>query len=115
MPMTTRFTLTTVAWLALGLLMAACTTESEPPAAAKRASETTVAPTNVPPGTYGQPPIANTRPSAKPSATAVTSSLLPDLGPAPDIKNDVWLNTDQPLNLELLRGKVVLVEFWTFG
>jgi hypothetical protein len=39
----------------------------------------------------------------------------PDLGPAPDIKNDVWLNTDIPLDLEAVRGRVVLIEFWTFG
>lgn len=40
---------------------------------------------------------------------------LPDLGPAPELVNEVWLNTDQPLRLENLRGKVVLLEFWTFG
>jgi hypothetical protein len=26
-----------------------------------------------------------------------------------------WVNTFQPLSLEKLRGKVVLLEFWTFG
>ena len=41
--------------------------------------------------------------------------LLPDLGPAPDITNEVWLNSEIPLNLEAVRGRVVLVEFWTFG
>jgi hypothetical protein len=25
-----------------------------------------------------------------------------------------WLNTDRPLTLKGLRGKVVLLEFWTF-
>jgi hypothetical protein len=25
-----------------------------------------------------------------------------------------WLNTDRPLTLAELRGKVVLLEFWTF-
>ena len=34
--------------------------------------------------------------------------------PAPEIHNDTWLNS-QPLHLEELRGKVVMVEFWTFG
>lgn len=34
--------------------------------------------------------------------------------PAPDITNPTWLNSD-PLCLADLRGKVVLVEFWTFG
>jgi hypothetical protein len=26
-----------------------------------------------------------------------------------------WLNTAQPLSLKDLRGKVVLLDFWTFG
>ncbi|MDT7044223.1 redoxin domain-containing protein [Candidatus Nitronereus thalassa] len=34
--------------------------------------------------------------------------------PAPDILNDVWLNSP-PQRLKDLRGKVVMVEFWTFG
>jgi thiol-disulfide isomerase/thioredoxin len=33
---------------------------------------------------------------------------------APDITNATWLNS-APLHLQELRGKVVMVEFWTFG
>ncbi|MDF0645149.1 MAG: redoxin domain-containing protein [Nitrospira sp.] len=33
---------------------------------------------------------------------------------APDITNQTWLNSD-PLHLNELKGKVVMVEFWTFG
>jgi len=33
---------------------------------------------------------------------------------APEITNDTWLNA-QPMSLSALRGKVVMVEFWTFG
>jgi thiol-disulfide isomerase/thioredoxin len=40
---------------------------------------------------------------------------LPDLGPAPELTNSVWLNTDSPLRLADLRGKVVGLEMWTFG
>jgi thiol-disulfide isomerase/thioredoxin len=40
---------------------------------------------------------------------------LPDLGPAPELTNAVWINSDQPLRLAGLRGKVVLLEMWTFG
>jgi hypothetical protein len=56
---------------------------------------------------------SETPPAATP--TQPPASALPDLGPAPDITNQVWLNTDEPLTLAGLRGKVVLVEFWTFG
>lgn len=40
---------------------------------------------------------------------------LPDLGSAPEFQNDVWLNSDSPVSLADQRGKVVLLEFWTFG
>jgi thiol-disulfide isomerase/thioredoxin len=40
---------------------------------------------------------------------------LPDLGPAPELTNTTWLNVDSPLRLADLRGKVVIVEMWTFG
>ncbi len=40
---------------------------------------------------------------------------LPDYGPAPELENDVWLNVDGPLRLADLRGRVVLLEMWTFG
>jgi thiol-disulfide isomerase/thioredoxin len=39
---------------------------------------------------------------------------LPDLGLAPELTNQVWLNTDRPLRLADLRGKVVLLDMWTF-
>jgi cytochrome c biogenesis protein CcdA/thiol-disulfide isomerase/thioredoxin len=45
------------------------------------------------------------------------SSGLPVLGPAPDFTgNQEWFNTadGQPLSLADLRGKVVLVDFWTY-
>src|SRR5215208_7371916 len=43
------------------------------------------------------------------------AAFLPDLGPAPELTNDAWLNVDSPLRLADLRGKVVIVEMWTFG
>ncbi|MEW6086461.1 MAG: redoxin domain-containing protein [Chloroflexota bacterium] len=39
---------------------------------------------------------------------------LPDLGLAPELTNDIWLNVDSPLRLADLRGRVVLLEMWTF-
>lgn len=49
-----------------------------------------------------------------PSA-AGSADALPDLGAAPELANEVWLNVDAPLRLADLRGKVVLVDMWTFG
>lgn len=40
---------------------------------------------------------------------------LSDFGLAPELETTVWLNVDQPLRIENLRGKVVLIEMWTFG
>ena len=40
---------------------------------------------------------------------------FPDLGPAPELTNEVWLNVDAPLRLADLRGKVVAIDMWTFG
>lgn len=39
---------------------------------------------------------------------------LPDNGPAPELLNDLFLNSE-PLTLADLRGQVVIVEFWTYG
>lgn len=41
---------------------------------------------------------------------------LDDFGPAPELVNDnLWLNTEQPLSMEELFGKVVLIDFWTYS
>ena len=48
-----------------------------------------------------------------PAATA--SSALPDYGPAPSFAGiDGWLNS-KPLTMQELRGKVVLIDFWTYS
>lgn len=55
-----------------------------------------------------------TPPSSADSAMPKLASL-PDLGPAPELTNDTWLNVDSPLRLADLRGKVVIIDMWTFG
>ena len=45
----------------------------------------------------------------------LTTASLPDLGPAPELTNDTWLNVEAPLRLADLRGKVVAIDMWTFG
>ncbi len=49
--------------------------------------------------------------------TPAQAQLLAGLGSrgqAPELNNEIWLNSD-PLKLAHLHGKVVLLEFWTFG
>jgi len=55
-------------------------------------------------------------PSGKANVTLpkIQTDSLPDLGPAPELNNSVWLNTPAPLHLADLRGKVVGLEMWTF-
>ncbi len=49
------------------------------------------------------------------SATALDQAELSEKGIAPELENDVWLNVPAPLRLADLGGKVVLLDFWTFG
>ncbi len=50
-----------------------------------------------------------------PTPRATDSSGLPDYGPAPDFAGVTeWVNT-KPLTLAALRGKVVLIDFWTYS
>ena len=53
--------------------------------------------------------------AVQPVKSGGSTSSLPDLGPAPELTNLVWLNTSSPLRLADLRGKVVGLEMWTLG
>ena len=53
--------------------------------------------------------------STEPVMPYVQTASYPDLGPAPELTNDTWLNVDSPLRLADLRGKVVAIDMWTFG
>jgi len=45
----------------------------------------------------------------------LSGEILPNLGPAPELAGIVnWINSE-PLTLEQLRGKVVLIDFWTYS
>ncbi len=88
-------------WLAFGLGLAACIANPNPTEEIERPLEASS--------------VLIDEIQDPPTPTSMSALSLPDLGPAPDITNEVWLNTDRPLNLAALHGKVVLVEFWTFG
>ena len=49
------------------------------------------------------------------AATTASASGLPNLGTAPAFAGRAWLNTDRPLDWPSLRGKVVVLHFWTLG
>ncbi len=60
-------------------------------------------------------PNTNDQPVEKPSSNPLpVKQVLPDLGIAPELTGiNHWINSS-PLILQSLRGKVVLVDFWTF-
>ena len=48
------------------------------------------------------------------AARPAASQSRPPGQPAPDLAGGPWINSP-PLTLAGLRGRVVLVEFWTYG
>src|SRR5436190_20618187 len=42
------------------------------------------------------------------------TAAIPRPAPAPELTNTSWLNSDKPLRLAELRGRVVLLNFWVF-
>jgi len=116
-------------WLAISFGLVACAAATSTASPSPRPDDSTGAPiiaspkpamaTTIPniegPETATASIIPNIQTPIPPTVTSVPAASLPDLGPAPDFTNELWLNSDRPLNLASLQGKVVLVEFWTFG
>lgn len=95
------------------LLLAGCVFPARTPAAAPP----------LPPQANNAAPVlipTNTPTPEQNAGTALTPAQqqllarLPALGTAPELQNEIWFNSD-PLQLSALRGKVVMVEFWTYG
>ena len=87
------------------LLLAACSTSEPDDMAEAPAQATEVVEQS---GEVEETPVL-------PTPTEVAMPELPDLGAAPEIVNQTWLNTDEPVTIASQRGKVILLEFWTFG
>jgi thiol-disulfide isomerase/thioredoxin len=77
-------------------------------------------------GLQDSPALSTQPPASQPTATPATPQAkldqevaqdvpLDNYGPAPELTNQVWLNSPKPLRLADLRGKVVLLDMWTFG
>jgi cytochrome c biogenesis protein CcdA/thiol-disulfide isomerase/thioredoxin len=63
-------------------------------------------------------PVPTRTPQPVPTSTPQPVLAMPDQGAAPELAGITgWFNTpgNEPLSLEGLRGKVVLIDFWTFG
>ena len=60
-------------------------------------------------------PTPTSAPPIAPTSTPGFRADLPDLGEAPELNNAIWLNTDRPVRLADIHGKVVLIDMWTFG
>lgn len=117
-----RSVLSVVLWLIPAIILAACANAPDPADAARQPASSGDDPEPPAAEVREESPLPTLSPSTLPTQTTAPFEMgtppaveLPDLGPAPDITNEVWLNTDQPLNLTALRGRVVLIEFWTFG
>jgi hypothetical protein len=50
-----------------------------------------------------------------PAKDSTNLTPYPDLGLAPELTNDTWLNTDTHLRLDDLQGKVIIIDMWRFG
>jgi thiol-disulfide isomerase/thioredoxin len=48
------------------------------------------------------------------SAVTAGATASADPSPAPEWHNQSWLNTDKPITLASLRGRVVMLNFWVF-
>jgi cytochrome c biogenesis protein CcdA/thiol-disulfide isomerase/thioredoxin len=67
---------------------------------------------------YAKKQLARLSGAGEGVARAATTAQLGDYGSAPDFRGiSLWLNTpgNRPLTMAKLRGKVVLVDFWTYS
>jgi len=96
------------------LLMSACAGASAPPTPAPQTSPPTIA--RIEALSAPTPTALATKAMPSPTPAPAPTAIRPPSGPlAPNIVSDTWLNTNGPLAWDSLRGKVVMVEFWTFG
>ena len=47
-------------------------------------------------------------------AVVAWADVVPPGKPAPELAGGAWINSE-PLTMQALRGRVVLIDFWTYG
>jgi hypothetical protein len=47
-------------------------------------------------------------------AGLAAAEVVPPGKPAPELAGGAWINSE-PLSMQKLRGRVVLIDFWTYG
>jgi hypothetical protein len=47
-------------------------------------------------------------------AAIASAEVVPPGKPAPELAGGAWINSE-PLSMQKLRGRVVLIDFWTYG
>jgi len=61
-------------------------------------------------------PTNSSNSSEAPEATAAAQSRYEGTAAAPEFPDDLdWINASRPLNWDDLRGKIVVLDFWTYG
>ena len=99
--------------LFLSLLLLACADAGELPATTSAVGEGAPAEATAPSGGADGAGPASERadePVEEPTRSYAGSVPAPEFPPGLD-----WLNVDEPLTLADLRGKIVLLDFWTYG
>ena len=116
----TRFSKFLIVWWGVVLVLAGCGTAKEVIVGETATSTSSVQAPTASSRQAVTPTVETIPPTNTPTNTPTDSpqpirANYPNLGSAPELENEVWLNTEQPVTLASQRGKVVLVEFWTYG
>ena len=97
-----------------GISSQPATTSQSSSQSASPAQSNSATPANTPTASTVAPAAANNAaPANTPAAPAKYKSSLGSRGPAAELHSDTWINSG-PVSIASLRGKVVIVEFWTF-